>query len=388
MAAVFDLRPYRLKHDGATGWIVGRGKTEFCYKDLADADGPVFFINDAVQLEKYLSDQPSYMTWLDLSVGKTWLARNLRSTVLVPQCAGYYELERGENTVIHWQRRVGYFDKDRDLVAKNNSLMTCWGTITPTIHFAWYTGCKRLKFVGCDGVSRPKGSEYDERLANTSQSVPGGVYAQIKASQERVCHELGLAYVYVGTPREAQREPVRFISFATPKYESEMMILADSAAALGLLTHFEVIADRGGWQANVAYKPEFIRQMQQEYPSDRLVWVDADAEFQQYPALFWDFPETLDFAAHVRGDRQELLSGTLYFGPTKGAVEIVNAWCAAQAENPGMWDQKTLQSVLKPGQWRTDGLPPSYCFIFDTFKQLHPGVEPVIEHHQASRRNR
>lgn len=385
MPEVSDLRPYKLRHAGQTAWIIGRGKTEFDYAGLSRADGPVFFINDSVQLEKHLpAGHPSYFAFLDARVARCWLQRKLRSVVLSPEPAEY-----GENTAIQYQRRAGHFDKDRDLVASNNSLVTCWGTITPVIHFAWYAGCTRIRFIGCDGLAQPRGQEYDARLTNDSQSIPGAVYSQIRASQERICIELGLPFVYVGTPREAQRTPVRFVSFATPKYEGNMLVLADTAAGFGLSTHFEAVSDKGSWQAGVAYKPTFIWTMMHEYPAERLVWVDADAEIQQYPALFWDLPNDLDFAAHWR-DGKELLSGTLYFGPTRGAREIVADWCARQKANPGLWDQKMLQATIKEnmGRWRVDGLPLEYTFIADTFRRLYPGREPVIEHHQASRKNR
>jgi hypothetical protein len=383
MGQITNLAPYKNIHAGKTAWIVGRGRTEFEYTDLSQADGPVFFINDAVQLERHVAG-PSYFAYLDNKVGRHWLAKGVKSVVLTPE-----RDEFGGHTVALYSRRSGHFDKDRDLVATNNGLVTAWGTITPVIHFAWFTGCTRVKFVGCDGISRPQGQEYDERLANESKTVPGGVYAQIRASQERVCTELGLPYVYVGTPRDGSKPTVRFVSFATPKYEPLMMVMADSAAAFGLLTHFEAVKERGGWQAGVAYKPEFLAAMQQEHPGERLVWVDADAEIQQYPALFWELADDVDIAVHWREDR-ELLSGTVYLGATKGATEIVEAWCDAQCEKPGVWDQRVLQAVLSanPDRWKRAALPPEYTFIFDTFAKQHPGLKPVIEHHQASRGNR
>jgi hypothetical protein len=381
--AVTDLKPWKSVFSGQTAWIVGRGKTDFDYAGLAQADGPVFFINDAVQLETHVKG-PSFFGYLDNRVGRTWLAKGIKSTVLTCE-----RDEFGEHNVILWQRKSGYMYRDRDQVAANNALVTSWGTITPVLHFAWYTGCERVKFIGCDGVAQEKGKEYDERLANESQNNPGCVYGQIRASQERLCAELGLAYIYVGTPREDNRAAVRFVSFATPKYEPHMLILADSAAAFGLLTHFEAVSDKGGWQGGVAYKPEFIAAMQAEHPAERLVWLDADAEVCEYPGLFWAFADEVDFAAHWR-EGKELLSGTLYFGATKGAAEIVRAWVEAQREAPGVWDQKVLQHVLESSKrrWRIEKLPPQYTFIYDTFRSKYPKLQPVIEHHQASRQHR
>lgn len=380
MAQITNLAPYKGIHTGQTAWIIGRGRTEFDYAGLSQADGPVFFINDAVQLERHVTGQ-SYFAYLDNKVGRHWLTKGVKSVVLTPERDDF-----GGHTVVLYSRRTGHFDKDRDQVAANNGLVTAWGTITPVIHFAWFTGCDRVKFIGCDGISRPKGQEYDPRLANESNTSPGCVYAQIKASQERVCAELGLPCVYIGTPRDSSKPTVRFVSFATPKYEPLLMVLADSVASYGVPTHFEAVRERGSWQAGVAYKPEFIRAMQREHPAERLVWLDADAEVMQYPALFWSLGDDVDIAAHWREGR-ELLSGTLYFGATKGAAEIVEAWVAAQRAEPGVWDQKVLQRVLERdrNRWKREVLPPEYTFIFDIYRKRYPGLEPVIEHHQASR---
>lgn len=383
---ITTLAEFRDRHKGQTAYVVGRGQTAYDYTDLAGVDGPVFFINDAVQLEKYLLKQDSYFFALDLQVAKAWMQQCLKSWLVLEH--NYLRHEAyPTNKGIGWTRAMGKFEKDKDKLAKEEHLMTCWGTITPLLHFAWFTGCKAVKFIGCDGVSRPKGEEYDNRLSNESLTLGGGVYAQIKATQERVCMELGMPFVYLGARKELERPKVRFVSFATPKYEPMMMILANTAAGFGLETHFEAVKDRGGWRVNQAIKPEFMQWMQREYPAERLVWVDADAEFIQYPELFFTLPDDVDIAVHYRKGA-ELLSGTVYLGPTNNARRIVNNWVQWQKASPGTWDQKTLQQVLQGGDYNVHRLPPEYTFIHDTFRRDHPGLEPVIEHHQASRENR
>lgn len=373
-------------HRGQTAWVVGRGKTDFDYAKLSEADGPVFFINDAVQLEREAKGKPRYFFLLDMAVARAWLDGHLESIAVIPNDSVPGTVHP-YNLVVTFTRGVGVLHTDPAEIARQNALHVCWGTVAPLIHFAWFTGCARVKFIGCDGISQPKGHEYDTRLKNMSESNAGGVYDRIRATQERLCQTLKLTYVYVGTPRKLTRPVVRFVSYATPAYEPLMMVLAQSAAGFGLLTHFEAVRERGGWQANTAFKPSFLLALMEEHPAERIVWVDADAEIMAFPELFYRLESNIDVAAHWHKDGKELLSGTLYFGATKGAREICAEWVAQQKQEPATWDQKTLQRVLErqPDRWNRANLPPEYTFIFDTFKARYPGLEPVIEHHQASR---
>ena len=55
--------------------MVGRGPTNFDYRELADIADPIFFINDAVCLEKYARSETFFFAhdvemrvWLDGSI--------------------------------------------------------------------------------------------------------------------------------------------------------------------------------------------------------------------------------------------------------------------------------------------------------------------------------
>jgi hypothetical protein len=170
------------------------------------------------------------------------------------------------------------------------------------------------------------------------------------------------------------------VSFFTPAYEAEAREMEATAREFGLDTDVRAVPSRGDWTLNCGMKPAFIRSMQLEYPDRPIVWLDADARVRRMPDLFTALD--CDFAAHWRY-ASELLSGTLYLGPTPAAKALVSAWCEAQAKAPGEWDQKTLQRVIESGfPARIERLPAEYTAIFDA------GMcdEPVVEHMQASRR--
>jgi len=169
-------------------------------------------------------------------------------------------------------------------------------------------------------------------------------------------------------------------------YEAEAMELGHTLDRYQLPSDLVAVPPFQDWVAACAYKPKFLRHMRAKHGPDRpLVWLDADARVRQYPSLFPEMPTDVDFAAHWK-DGTELLSGTLYFGATRGADRLLNEWAQACHERPREWDQHVLQNLV---DGRTDlkveKLPPSYTQIFDV---MASAGEPVIEHMQASRRLR
>jgi hypothetical protein len=44
--------------------------------------------------------------------------------------------------------------------------------------------------------------------------------------------------------------------------------------------------------------------------------------------------------------------------------------------------------MRREGKIKDKNLPPEYTFIFDLMRALYPNANPVIEHFQASRRNK
>ena len=178
-----------------------------------------------------------------------------------------------------------------------------------------------------------------------------------------------------------------YVNCYTDRYADEAAALVQSLDQFGLDHRVERIEDAGTWAANCNLKPAHIERCAKDNPDRPIVWLDADARVRQYPRLFDDMAalNRWDFAAHwLNGS--ELLSGTLYFGPTIQARELVHRWRLACSRAANEWDQRTLQAVLPQfPSLRVSMLPFSYVRIFD-----YPGQteRPVIEHLQASRRLR
>lgn len=176
-------------------------------------------------------------------------------------------------------------------------------------------------------------------------------------------------------------------------YQVEVQKLAASARAQDVPLVAYPVKPRGSWRANLNAKSETILEAMADYPKLDVVFIDADAVIRHRPAIF-DYLSTAqewDVAAHLyersRLERRELLSGTLWFANTEKGQALVRSWDAIGKEHPEIRHQKCLHLALDrdPGA-RLYALPASYTRIFDAPGMK--GVEPVIEHFQASRRLR
>jgi hypothetical protein len=137
---------------------------------------------------------------------------------------------------------------------------------------------------------------------------------------------------------------------------------------------------------NTHYKATFLKQMLEMYKPLPILYVDIDATFEAYPVLF----DTLecDVGVYVldhharRPDtpRNEMMSGTIFFGNTDKSRAIVDKWIEECGRFTGVWDQKILQSVLEGSDFYH--LPHEYCTMFDDIIQPQ---HPIIVHHQISR---
>jgi hypothetical protein len=177
---------------------------------------------------------------------------------------------------------------------------------------------------------------------------------------------------------------MKFISYYTDKYKNEAAKLRQSLESLNLNYHIAGIEDQGSWDANTHFKPIFIKQQIQSQPA--VVWLDADCMVLDHPSLFYELD--CDVAFH-RFKGKELLSGTVFFKNTAKTAELLDKWIEINKQNPEIFDQKNLDQALKSmSDISIKELPPEYCFIFDLSKDYYLGVNPIIEHYQASRKFR
>jgi len=151
------------------------------------------------------------------------------------------------------------------------------------------------------------------------------------------------------------------------------------------------IEHQGNWVKNTQYKATFLKQQLETLKATSLIYVDIDAEFHEDPGLFKLLDESpdvligahnLDHSKFGRGNKHELLSGTLYLKNCKETYDLVVEWEAECKQDPTIWDQKALEKVLTKKKINYHNLPEEYCTIFDYMKSV---VNPVIVHYQASR---
>jgi hypothetical protein len=182
-----------------------------------------------------------------------------------------------------------------------------------------------------------------------------------------------------------------YVSFYTPGYAGEAAGLIASLDAFGLEHQVLALPSTGAWVRNCSLKARYISGRAEAHPGRPLVWIDADARVVAKPALLADLD--CDFAAHWLYDA-ELLSGTLYFGPTLAAQKLIALWEFGCEAEPDEWDQRILQRcVERASGLRVSRLPPEYTWIQgerekDIGETAYGKREPVIVHRQASRLHR
>ena len=137
------------------------------------------------------------------------------------------------------------------------------------------------------------------------------------------------------------------------------------------------------WSSATNYKPLFIQRCLREF-KEPVLWVDADAIVRK-PL---DYFKTLDcdMACHFRRGK-ELLTGTIYFQPTKNTFDLIDEWLLMIKNNPTKWEQRNLQIALcgKPSV-RIEKLHAGYCFIFDIMRKTKEYTGDIyVEHYQKSR---
>jgi hypothetical protein len=215
-ATQLPFESFSNKYAGRSCYVVGRGPTEFDYQRLADVTDPVFFINDAVCLEKYVSTETFFFAH-DARM-RIWLNGSIRATAVLP-IDGKLMVDAHQDHLSHTGGVVFYYWREisrrvllsatRDEIAALKILFLQSGTIHPLLHFAWYCGFSRVNFVGCDGINSrevlaetcnaPDG--YDSRLQNNSLTCPGWTYDSIRRTQDLLMHWYKMEALYLGTPR-------------------------------------------------------------------------------------------------------------------------------------------------------------------------------------------
>lgn len=178
---------------------------------------------------------------------------------------------------------------------------------------------------------------------------------------------------------------MRIVAYYTKNtpYEEEVKKLEESIKKLGLTYHLEGYEGQGSWVLNCGMKPIFIWEMLHKFPDEDLLYVDADAIVHKEPQKS---VMQGDICAHVK-EGGTLLSGTVFFKNNERVKKLVHEWIRRQKKDPQKWDQQTLHEAIVVDGPRLGiifkELSPAYTKIFD-----QDWGEPIIEHHQASRKHK
>ena len=176
-------------------------------------------------------------------------------------------------------------------------------------------------------------------------------------------------------------------------YESLSENLKKSCETFNIPHFLKAIPNLGSWEKNTHYKANFIDECLNEFSED-LVYIDVDAEFKKYPEIFERLECDIAYRTEdFRWRSDEAMSGTIFLKNNEKVKSFVKEWISlnesipAERMKPETWEQKHMQTTLRNNPDLVYfNLPPEYTFIFDHTKRMYPGLSPVIEHYQASRK--
>ena len=191
---------------------------------------------------------------------------------------------------------------------------------------------------------------------------------------------------------------IMFVAYYTKNtaYEREASKLISSLQKLNVNYDVKGVDSLGSWQANTRFKAKFMQEMLLKHKDMNLVYVDVDAIVHSLPIHFKDYDGDIGIRYQdFKWRKNECLSGTIYMANNSKVMRICKEWeilNSKEANNSKNLEQWNLGDVIEkmkgPLQLKVNNLPPEYTFIFDSMKRIYPGVVPVIEHFQASRKNR
>ena len=195
---------------------------------------------------------------------------------------------------------------------------------------------------------------------------------------------------------------MKYVSFASkdsPYVQVVKEYLIPSLKKWNLTYDIDYMEDKGSWEANIQYKPLFIKQMLLKH-KESIVSLDADATVERYPELF-DKLKDYDIAYYELdwykfwknqegNSKREVLGGTIYFNYNEKILQFIEEWIIEQKKNGG-WAQKNMQKVLE--RWKDKLnvyiLPIEYCAIVKVRDKVPNFIKnPCIIHHQISRKYR
>jgi len=213
-----------------------------------------------------------------------------------------------------------------------------------------------------------------------------------KVSSQENCHPI------FSKSESHHLKDIMFVAYYTKStaYQDEAKKLIQSLRNLNLNYDVVGVPGLGSWQANTRFKAKFMQQMLIKHKGMDLVYVDVDAIVHSVPLQFKDYVGDIGIRFQdFKWKKNECLSGTIYMANNEKTMKVCKEWEqlnikeSNNSKNLEQWNLGAVIQKLKgPLKLEVINLPPEYTFIFDTMKKMYPSVKPVIEHFQASRRNK
>lgn len=177
---------------------------------------------------------------------------------------------------------------------------------------------------------------------------------------------------------------MHIIAMYTPEYEKYRDRLINSILKFKLKYRIYPIENKGDWLLNCKQNTDVILKAFEEL-NDDLLYLDCDAEFRKSPRLIKRL--SCDIAYHVirYPNKVQLCSGTLYLKNTPKIIKLIHEWKELNSLNDE-WDDDNLKHLLNTDYKDLNQyiLPEQYCSI--DINRIQTGKNPIIRHHQASRK--
>lgn len=142
----------------------------------------------------------------------------------------------------------------------------------------------------------------------------------------------------------------------------------------------------GSWVANTMIKAETILNAMNEF-NKPILWLDVDCRVKDSLEYFNGLDtDVAIYYLTSKWNPHELLSGTIYFGNTDKARDILKKWIEVNKGHVN-WDQKNLQKILDIYKCKKVIFPDDYIAIKGLGHFQKVKKEKVF-HTQASRRLR
>ena len=174
--------------------------------------------------------------------------------------------------------------------------------------------------------------------------------------------------------------------FYTPNYLEQILSLKKSLEELGINHYFKRYERAATWEATTRIKPVFVNHCIEKFADKDVLYLDADAVVRRPLTFFEGQQSDISILFHPTkvGNTPYLriAAGTVFIKNSEGGRKFARLWKDAEKyAKPLTLDEDMIYMAFgEMAGVSIAVLPPSYSKIFDK-----PGVEPVIEHFQASR---